>query len=82
VYDPACYYGDREADVAMTRLFGGFGPRFYAAYQATWPLDAAAGYRRDLHNLHHVLNHLNLFGGAYAAQAELMIDGLLSEAGH
>jgi fructosamine-3-kinase len=82
VYDPACYYGDREADVAMTRLFGGFGPRFHAAYQATWPLDAAAGYRRDLHNLYHVLNHLNLFGGAYAAQAERMIDGLLAEAGH
>jgi fructosamine-3-kinase len=81
VYDPACHYGDREADVAMTRLFGGFGPRFYAAYQATWPLDAAAGYRRDLHNLYHVLNHLNLFGGAYAAQAAAMIDGLLAEAG-
>lgn len=81
VYDPACHYGDREADVAMTRLFGGFGPRFYAAYQATWPLDAAAGYRRDLHNLYHVLNHLNLFGDAYAAQAARMIDGLLAEAG-
>ena len=82
VYDPACHYGDREADVAMTRLFGGFGPRFYAAYQATWPLDAAAGYRRDLHNLYHVLNHSNLFGGSYAEQAGRMIDGLLAEAGH
>jgi fructosamine-3-kinase len=81
VYDPAPYYGDREADLAMTRLFGGFGPRFYAAYQSAWPLDAAAGYRRDLHNLYHVLNHLNLFGGAYAAQAEAMIDGLLAEVG-
>jgi fructosamine-3-kinase len=65
----------------MTRLFGGFGPRFYAAYQSAWPLDAAAGYRRDLHNLNHVLNHLNLFGGSYAAQAESMIDGLLAEVG-
>jgi protein-ribulosamine 3-kinase len=81
VYDPAPYYGDREADLAMTRLFGGFGPRFYAAYQLAWPLDAAAGYRRDLHNLYHVLNHLNLFGGPYAAQAEAMIDGLLAEVG-
>jgi fructosamine-3-kinase len=81
VYDPAPYYGDREADLAMTRLFGGFGPRFHAAYAAAWPLDAAAGYRRDLHNLYHVLNHLNLFGGSYAAQAEAMIDGLLAEAG-
>lgn len=81
VYDPAPYYGDREADLAMTRLFGGFGPRFYAAYQSSWPLDAAAGYRRDLHNLYHVLNHLNLFGGAYAVQAEAMIASLLAEAG-
>jgi protein-ribulosamine 3-kinase len=81
VFDPAPYFGDREADIAMTRLFGGFGPRFYAAYFAAWPLDAAHGYRRSLHNLYHVLNHLNLFGGSYAAQAESMIDGLLAEAG-
>lgn len=82
IYDPACYYGDREADIAMTRLFGGFGPRFYAAYVATWPLDQAAGTRRDLYNLYHVLNHLNLFGGGYRAQAEGMIDRLLAAAGH
>lgn len=81
VFDPAPYFGDREADVAMTRLFGGFGPRFYAAYFAAWPLDAAHGYRRSLHNLYHVLNHLNLFGGSYSAQAESIIDGLLAEAG-
>ncbi len=81
VYDAAPYFGDREADIAMSRLFGGFGPRFYAAYFAAWPLDAAHGYRRSLHNLYHVLNHLNLFGGAYAAQAASMIDGLLAEAG-
>jgi len=81
IYDPAVYYGDREADIAMTRLFGGFGARFYAAYVATWPLDAAAGTRRDLYNLYHVLNHLNLFGGGYRAQAEGMIDRLLAAAG-
>lgn len=81
IYDPAVYYGDREADLAMTRLFGGFGPRFYAAYVATWPLDQAAGTRRDLYNLYHVLNHLNLFGGGYRAQAETMIDRLLAAAG-
>ena len=69
MFDPAVYYGDREADLAMTRLFGGFGPRFYAAYQAEWPLDPAAGTRRTLYNLYHVLNHYNLFGGGYAAQA-------------
>jgi len=82
VFDPAVYYGDREADIAMTRLFGNFGPTFYSAYAATWPLDQAAGARHGLYNLYHVLNHLNLFGGAYRAQAEAMIDRLLATAGH
>jgi fructosamine-3-kinase len=81
VFDPAVYYGDREADLAMTRLFGGFGPRFYAAYQSAWPLDQAAGTRRTLYNLYHVLNHFNLFGGGYGRQAEGMIDRLLAEFG-
>lgn len=81
IYDPAVYYGDREADIAMTRLFGGFGPQFYAAYVAAWPMDQGAGTRRDLYNLYHVLNHLNLFGGGYRAQAEEMIDRLLAAAG-
>jgi fructosamine-3-kinase len=81
VFDPAVYYGDREADLAMTRLFGGFGPRFYAAYQSAWPLDQAAGTRRTLYNLYHVLNHFNLFGGGYGPQAEGMIDRLLAEFG-
>ena len=81
IFDPAVYYGDRETDIAMTRLFGGFGPRFYAAYQATWPLDQAAGTRRTLYNLYHVLNHFNLFGGGYGRQAEGMIDKLLAELG-
>ena len=82
VFDPAVYFGDREADLAMTRLFGGFGPAFYAAYQSAWPLDPAAGTRRSFYNLYHVLNHFNLFGGGYAAQAEAMIERLLGELGH
>ena len=82
VFDPAVYFGDREADIAMTRLFGGFGPAFYSAYQSAWPLDAAAGTRRTLYNLYHVLNHFNLFGGGYAAQAGAMIERLLGELGH
>jgi len=77
VFDPAVYYGDREADLAMTRLFGGFGQRFYRAYEAAWPLDPGAERRIALYNLYHVLNHLNLFGGGYRAQAERMINGLL-----
>jgi fructosamine-3-kinase len=78
IFDPATYYGDREADLAMTHLFGGFGPEFYAAYDAAWPLDRGASARRDLYNLYHVLNHLNLFGGGYRAQAERMIERLLA----
>jgi len=81
IFDPAVYYGDRETDIAMTRLFGGFGPRFYAAYQSAWPLDQAAGTRRTLYNLYHVLNHFNLFGGHYGRQAQAMIDMLLAEFG-
>jgi fructosamine-3-kinase len=79
IFDPATYYGDREADLAMTHLFGGFGREFYAAYESAWPLDGGAGPRRDLYNLYHVLNHLNLFGGGYRGQTERMIERLLAE---
>ncbi|MEI6269731.1 MAG: fructosamine kinase family protein [Methylococcaceae bacterium] len=79
IFDPACYYGDREADLAMTELFGGFSQDFYAAYQAVWPLDDGYGVRKTLYNLHHILNHLNLFGGGYLRQAESMMAILLSE---
>ncbi len=80
VFDPAPYYGDREADLAMTELFGGFDPQFHAAYRAAWPLDAGYATRKTLYNLYHILNHANLFGGGYARQAEAMIARLLSEA--
>ena len=79
LFDPACYYGDREADLAMTELFGGFGRDFYAAYRAALPLDAGYAVRKILYNLYHVLNHLNLFGGGYLGQAEGMMERLLSE---
>lgn len=79
IFDPAVYYGDREADIAMTELFGGFPRRFYQAYEAIWPLDPGYRVRRQLYNLYHVLNHFNLFGGAYAAQAERMLRCLLAE---
>lgn len=82
VFDPAAYYGDRECDLAMTRLFGGFGREFYAAYEGVWPLDTGWRERTELYNLYHVLNHFNLFGGGYLAQAEIMIDRLLAELGH
>jgi len=79
IFDPACYYGDREADLAMTELFGGFSGDFYAAYQAVWPLDNGYGVRKTFYNLYHILNHLNLFGGGYLRQAESMMSKLLSE---
>jgi fructosamine-3-kinase len=79
VFDPAVYYGDREADLAMTELFGGFPAGFYAAYREALPLAVGYPQRRMLYNLYHVLNHLNLFGGGYRAQAERMIAQLLAE---
>jgi len=79
IFDPAVYYGDREADLAMTELFGGFGGDFYAAYREAWPLDAGYATRRDLYNLYHVLNHLNLFGGGYLGQARDLMGRLLAQ---
>ena len=81
IFDPAVYYGDREADVAMTHLFGGFGGAFYRAYEALAPLPPGAAVRGELYNLYHVLNHANLFGGGYARQARTSIDRLLAEVG-
>jgi len=78
IFDPAAYYGDRECDLAMTELFGGYGADFYAAYRAAWPVDAGYANRRELYNLYHVLNHANLFGGGYARQAEQTMLRLLT----
>ena len=79
IFDPAVYYGDREADIAMSELFGGFAPQFRDAYREAWPLDPGYGVRRDLYNLYHVLNHVNLFGAGYVTQAQGLIRKLLSE---
>ena len=70
VFDPAVYYGDREADLAMTELFGGFPGEFYQAYNQTWALDEGYARRKHLYNLYHLLNHLNLFGGGYLGQVK------------
>jgi protein-ribulosamine 3-kinase len=77
VFDPAVYYGDREADLAMTELFGGFPREFYAAYQATFPLEEGYDKRKHLYNLYHLLNHLNLFGGGYLGQVKATLRLLL-----
>lgn len=79
IFDPACYHGDREADIAMAELFGGFPISFYTAYRAAWPLDSGYEARKPLYNLYHILNHFNLFGSAYLRQAQRMIESLLSE---
>lgn len=77
IFDPATYFGDREVDIAMTELFGGFPPAFYQGYNAVWPLDAGYETRKTLYNLYHILNHFNLFGGGYASQANRMIEQVL-----
>ena len=69
IFDPAVYYGDRETDIAMTQLFGGFGAEFYREYERAWPLAARSAERLELYRLYHVLNHLNLFGSGYLDQA-------------
>jgi len=78
IFDPAIYYGDREADLAMTELFGGYRSDFYTAYRAAYPLHEDYALRRDLYNLYHILNHANMFGGGYARQAEGIMRRLLS----
>jgi len=70
VFDPAVYCGDREVDLAMTELFGGFPREFYRAYNEAFPLGAGYEKRKHLYNLYHLLNHLNLFGGGYLEQVK------------
>lgn len=79
ILDPACYYGDRETDIAMTELFGGFPTSFFTAYHAAWPLEKGYETRKPLYNLYHILNHFNLFGSAYLEQAQGMIERLLTD---
>jgi fructosamine-3-kinase len=76
--DPACWWADREVDLAMTRLFGGFSACFYQSYQEEWPLDANYQDRIDVYNLYHLLNHANLFGGSYKQQCLTAITAMRS----
>ncbi len=73
--DPAVYVGHGEADIAMTELFGGFPQTFYDAYKEAAPMQPGYGQRRDLYNLYHLLNHLNLFGQAYLPSVLGIIGG-------
>jgi fructosamine-3-kinase len=78
ILDPATYYGDRETDLAMTELFGGFPTAFYHGYNEAWELDSGYRQRKSIYNLYHVLNHFNLFGGGYANQAQTIIQRLIA----
>jgi len=78
IYDPACYFGDRETDIAYSRLFGTLPPLFYQSYEQSYPLDKDYRERQDLYNLYHILNHANLFRGAYLIQAQEMMKQLFN----
>ncbi|MCB1225763.1 MAG: fructosamine kinase family protein [Verrucomicrobiales bacterium] len=77
LFDPACFYGDRETDIAFSRQFGGFSASFYAAYEANWPLPPDAPQREPLYQLYHWLNHLNLFGSSYLPSVKYSLNHLL-----
>ena len=77
IFDPAVYYGDRESDIAMTMLFGGFGKAFYEAYEMSWPMAPGHEQRLKLYQLYHVLNHLNLFGRSYLGRTKELLRELI-----
>jgi len=77
IFDPAVYYGDRESDIAMTMLFGGFGKAFYEAYEKSWPMAPGHEQRLKLYQLYHVLNHLNLFGRSYLGRTKELLRELI-----
>lgn len=79
IFDPAFYYGDREADLAMTYVFGGFSADFYASYENAWPVDDGFAVRKTFYNIYHIINHLNLFGGGYHGQSIHMMEQVLAE---
>ena len=79
VFDPAVHYGDRECDLAMASLFGGFDTAFFDAYQAAWPLEPDWQLRGEYYQLYHVLNHALLFGGGYMADARRRIARLVGD---
>jgi len=72
--DPAVYYGDREVDLAMTELFGGFSPEFYKGYDEVFQRSAEYKRKRSIYNLYHELNHYNLFGDSYLHSCEMGFD--------
>ncbi len=78
IFDPACYYGDREVDIAMTELFGKLPEQFYQGYQETYPLAHHYEQRKLVYNFYHILNHANLFGGIYIEQSKAMLSRIFA----
>ena len=78
LYDPASYWADREVDISMTKLFGGFNEEFYKGYKEIWPLDKFSKDRTDIYNLYHLLNHANMFGGSYKENSLKILKDLRS----
>ena len=78
LYDPASYWADREVDISMTKLFGGFNKEFYTGYEEIWPLDKSSQDRTDIYNLYHLLNHANMFGGSYKENSLKILKNLRS----
>ncbi|CAN0218692.1 unnamed protein product [Laminaria digitata] len=77
IFDPATYYGDREVDIGMTHVFGGFPSAFYRGYEKEWPLPEGHEERQVVYNVYHILNHHVLFGGMYMTQAQRMMEQIL-----
>lgn len=75
--DPAVYYGNRETDLAMTKLFDGFDSEFYHCYNECFPLQKGFERRANLYNLYPLLVHVNLFGGSYKQSVENILDDFL-----
>jgi len=80
LYDPASYWADREVDISMTKLFGGFNRDFYKGYEEIWPLDKSSSERTEIYNLYHLLNHANIFGGYYKENSLEILKRLRSRA--
>jgi fructosamine-3-kinase len=78
IFDPAVHFGCREADLAMTQLFGGFSAAFYPAYRESFPLAPGYAERVPLYNLYHLMNHALLFGGGYLGQVMKIVRSFIS----
>ena len=79
IFDPASYWADREVDIAMTRLFGGFSKDFYSGYNSIWKLSSTAEERIDIYNLYHIINHANIFKGNYINQTITLLNKVINQ---